>query len=186
MMYGRVNHTATLLASGKVLVVGGDGLAGTPAELYDPVTGAWATTGSPVTRTRHSATILGSGQVLVAGGGEVTTGTVATAELYDPATETWTPTGSLLLARNGQGAVRLPSGQVLVAGGYSTWRSVSDSYVPDAELYDPNTGTWTATASMATGRACMPLTLLKSGAVLVAGGANYPIGSLSSAELYWP
>ena len=52
------NHTATLLTSGKVLVVGGyNGVWMSSAELYDPATGAWTSTGSLRTaRESHTAT----------------------------------------------------------------------------------------------------------------------------------
>jgi hypothetical protein len=49
MNTGRWSHTATLLADGKVLVVGGTTLYGgvlASAELYDPATGTWTVTGS--------------------------------------------------------------------------------------------------------------------------------------------
>ncbi len=54
-----------------------------------------------------------------------------------------------------------------------------------AELYDPATGTWTATGSLGTARDRHTATLLPSGKVLVAGGDN-GAGVLSSAELYDP
>ena len=51
-------------------------------------------------------------------------------------------------ARSGHTATLLPSGQILVAGG-------SGPYAPHdtAELYDPATGRWTATGSLARPRA---------------------------------
>jgi N-acetylneuraminic acid mutarotase len=67
----RAGHTATLLPSGKVLVVGGnDGYgAVTSAELYDPSAGTWSATGSLAEpRDGHTATLLPSGKVLVVGG----------------------------------------------------------------------------------------------------------------------
>ena len=68
---GRVFHTATALANGKVLVVGGIGpnpyfSTGT-AELYDPATGQWSATGSMSTpRNSHVGVRLTNGKVLVA------------------------------------------------------------------------------------------------------------------------
>ena len=52
-----------------------------------------------------------------------------------------------------------------------------------AELYDPATGSWSSTGSLATARFYHTATLLLSGNVLVAGGVNTS-GALSSAELY--
>ena len=54
-----------------------------------------------------------------------------------------------------------------------------------AELYDPATGTWTVTGSLATARAEHTATLLPNGKVLVAGGEDSS-GALASAELYDP
>ena len=66
MLEARTNHTATLLNSGEVLVTGGDDIAvgfvflgaKATAEIYDPVTGSFFSTGSMTTkRTVHSATV---------------------------------------------------------------------------------------------------------------------------------
>ncbi len=55
-----------------------------------------------------------------------------------------------------------------------------------AELYDPATGVWTATGSMATPRFNHTATLLPNGQVLVAGGFEFGVGTLAGAELYDP
>jgi hypothetical protein len=56
-----------------------------------------------------------------------------------------------------------------------------------AELYDPKTGTFSPTGSMATARHLYTATLLLDGRVLVAGGSNgNDAGDLASAELYDP
>ena len=82
----RSGHTATLLSSGKVLVVGSGADSGelTSCEQYDSVTQTWARTGPlNVARISHTATLLPNGKVLVAGGGNLS-GIFGSAELFDP------------------------------------------------------------------------------------------------------
>src|SRR5215468_10815367 len=58
--------------------------------------GTWTFTGSLSTgRFLHTATLLPSGLVLVVGGNDASFHPTASAELYDPASGTWTATGSL-------------------------------------------------------------------------------------------
>jgi hypothetical protein len=94
MNIAQAGHTATLLGNGKVLAVGGSyGVYPvdhtlSSAELYDPATGAWTTTGSMNTsREFHTTTLLPNGLVLVAGGNNGSGRTftlLASAELYTP------------------------------------------------------------------------------------------------------
>ncbi len=66
-MAPRSSHTATLLPSGKVLVVGSGVLANT--ELFDPESETWSDAGCTIQpRDGHTATLLPVGAVLVAGG----------------------------------------------------------------------------------------------------------------------
>ena len=185
--------SATLLSNGSVLAAGGyNGTAAlASAELYNSSTGTWSATGSmAVARYRHTATLLADGKVLVAGG--VNSVTVSSAELFDPSSGTWTTTGSMTTARAEHRAVLLANGKVLVAGGHSvTPGCCYQGFWSSAELYDPSTGTWSATDGMDYIRSGgHSLTVLANGNVLVAGGEAALAGQsccpgyTTTAELY--
>jgi WD40 repeat protein len=186
MHAGHTQGKATLLPDGQVLITGanGGGGAGLPSpELYNPATGTWSVTGQMNTpRTDATATLLPDGQVLAAGGSGGSSNALASAELFNPATGTWSVTGSMHQGRsglNGAGAsaILLPDGEVLIAGG----EDANFNLLSSAELYNPATGTWSVTGSMATGRVGQSATLLNNGQVLMAGGSN-----ATTAELYNP
>jgi len=172
-----------LLSDGRVLVVTGNTSDGpvASAELYDPASGIWTATGRlGFSVLGHTATLLPNGKVLVAGG--VFLVDYSSAELYDPATETWTATGSMTGSRYDHTATLLPNGKVLVAGGFTRPAGSSGHPLATAEIYDPASGTWMTTGSMALARTSHTATLLPNGKVLVAGG-DYMFGSV---ELYDP
>ncbi|MGP8269938.1 MAG: Kelch repeat-containing protein [Terracidiphilus sp.] len=187
MTANRGDHTATLLANGKVLIAGGadqdqNGTGLARAELYDPGTGTFTQTGSMVVgRFLHTATQLQNGKVLIVGGALTSASDpVATAEVYDPATGIFTVTGEMTTARERHTATLLADGRVLIVGG-ATSGGTGDS-TATAEVYDPSTGMFSVTGSMVEARTFHTATLLPSGKVLVAGGGD----ENSTAEVYDP
>ena len=186
---------AVLLASGKVLVAGEHpGRFDPPqAHLYDPATGTWDPTGNSPSLNRHSSKLveLVDGRFLYAGGysGGGSTPAYSTAELYDPVSNRWSATGSLAEARSIYGAVRLVTGPfagtTMVCGGLEN-RTLTA--IATCEIYDSMTGTWSAAASMGTGRGGFTLTTLADGRVLAAGGQQPGVSlpNLQSSEIYDP
>ena len=191
MHAARGEATAILLKNGSVLVAGGvvqkpgvdDQDFYASAELYDPTTGQFTSTGSmSAARADASAVILADGRVLIAGGegcqdGQHCTdvsvdglpphkyGPLASAEIYDPTSGKFTRTGSMTQSGQHLSATLLGDGKVLVAGLGS-----------GADLYDPARGQFTATVKVSD--AGETATLLPSGQVLLTGA------SLTEAHVY--
>lgn len=195
MAVPRETHTATLLTNGQVLITGGlFSATGTlhylsSAELYDPATGQFTSTGSMmITRLMHAATLLDDGRVLITGGFGNTAGNFnpTLAEVYDPAAGTFAATGNMTMSRVNHTATLLDNGKVLIVGG------CNGAVVATAELYDPKAGTFSATAAIFTpyGPIWHTATLLKHGHVLVTGGyvaaSTQGIEMTAAAQLYDP
>ena len=149
-------HTATLLPGGRLRVVGGAKSAGTAAaDLFDPASATWTTVASAAAKgyVNHPS-----------------------AEIHDPVAATRTPRGSTAATHTSAGAVLLPDGRLLVAGG-------TQFALPAAELSDPATGAWTAAASRRGIRSSPTFTRLPDGSVMVCGGALDASGV--DCETFW-
>jgi hypothetical protein len=184
----RESCAVTLLGNGKVLILGGTDASSNPlatAELYDPSAGTFATTGSMASqRLGPTATLLGTGKVLVTGGTDAAGNLVAIAELYDPLAGTFAATGSMVTARIDHTATLLNDGTVLLTGG-DTLSSNTFTGLASAELFNPTSGTFSATGSMGTDRQYHTATLLNDGRVLVIGGfSDQTFAYIATAELY--
>ncbi|MGR6964610.1 Kelch repeat-containing protein [Geodermatophilus sp. URMC 61] len=77
----------------------------------------------------------------------------------------FTPTGSMSVSRSLRSAARLADGRVLVAGG----RDPQDTVLRTAELYAPQSGTWSPAGSLVQGHDRAVLVAVPGGAVLVGG-----------------
>ncbi len=175
-------HTATLLDSGKLLVVAGREAANAlpSAELFDPSSGSWSAAGNlAAARYHHTAAPLPGGKVLIAGGQSNDTTFIASAELFDPVANSWSPAGSMATPRSEHTATLLENGKVLVAGGYNTAK-----FLETAELYDPASNSWSPAAPMAAPHSGHAATRLPGGQVLVVGG--FGTTSQATAERYDP
>jgi hypothetical protein len=178
MHHARVSHTATLLQDGRVLIAGGRGEDLTAsAELYDPKTGRFTETGRLNTgRYKHTAGLLPDGRVLIAGGSDERDwrGNYDSAEIYDPRSGKFTVTSPLNDRRFKlpDEAVRLDSGQLLIAGGSR-----------EVEVYDPAAGKFVvAGGQLSDNWHFMSATRLKDGRVLLAGG--YPQNDRATSETW--
>jgi hypothetical protein len=178
-----VTTIAVTSAQSSIAVSGTDSFSATAKDqngnVMSGVTFAWASSASNVAEIdAASGAVIG----LLPGMTQVTAS--ANGVTSNAASLTVTPgflaTGSMSLARSDATATLLNNGMVLIAGGVA-----AGSYMSEAELYNPASGTFTVTGSMTAARELQSAILLNNGTVLIAGGYNSS-GFLSSAELYNP
>jgi hypothetical protein len=207
----RACQTATLLKDGRVLIAGGVDNNGplASAELFNPANGSFSSAGPMGTaRVYHTATLLTDGRVLVAGGADALSADllntffnpISSGELFEPATGLFSATKSdMTVARFAHTGTLLSTGKVLIAGGSTNGNIAGEFALATAELFDPATGTFTATGSMSGTRTYHTATPLNDGTVLLAGGDPYnllnlvpgifigsPPSPLNAAELFDP
>lgn len=202
------NHSAVLLRSGKVVLYGGrpweetQGRYGpTSPEVFDPVTrrstvGTFRPFSSGVGATMS---LLPDGRLLVVGGccaqlsmpnidgsrDEELTADVAA--IYDPTTDTWMPTRPMIVPRAWHSATTLDDGRILIAGGRSihpgTYAAAirTESRVEITEIFDPETGVWSAAGRLLTPRDGHIAAAVPDGAIVAGGtglGSNSILGTV--------
>ncbi|MGZ3721953.1 MAG: kelch repeat-containing protein, partial [Bdellovibrionales bacterium] len=119
----RAWHTATKLADGRVVMIGGfAGSRGVRAmEVFDPSVKRFLPLGNlQQARGGHTITELPDGKFLIAGGFKDNASAVSTAEILDSNTLTTRNTkGDMNFARGMHMAQKLPNGEIIFAGGMS-------------------------------------------------------------------
>lgn len=115
--------------------------------------------------------------------GTLCAGLLWTGYAFGQSPNTFSFTGSMSQGRDTATATLLNNGMVLITGGFGS--GAEGSPLSSAALYNPATGTFTATGSMAAATAWHTATLLNNGNVLIVGGYGNS-GALSTAELYNP
>lgn len=185
MATARESHTATLLNDGRVLITGGhrDRRSAitiySSAELYNPSTGVFVSTGNmSVRRHKHDAVLLSDGTVLIIGGSDERDreGAYESAEVYEPGTGRFTPTVSMNVKRYKlrSTTILLPNGHALVIGG----SNIAERYDPAVKVFVKVDG------SMGSDRLFSAATLLPDGRVLITGGYDQAMVADSNAWLY--
>lgn len=173
-----------LLANGRIAWTN---LART--QLFNPATNTWAA--SALTnfggRGESGSSILlpGSSKVLIFGGPNGSGGGTATSEIADfsAPTPTWHAAGAMNSGRLWTNGVLLPNGKVLAVGGGAGGAYTNP--IKQAEMFDPQTETWTPMASQQAPRVYhSTAVLLPDGRVLSAGHDNG--AQQTTAEIYSP
>ena len=191
---------------GKILIAGGSDTgddALTSAELFDPAALTFTATGRMnFARAGATASTLSGGRILIAGGLDTNGNSLDTAEIYDPVAGTFALTTTAFPAtgtnmadsRAFHTATRLNDGTILLAGGEDDTNGGSaHQQLKTAEIYDPSTGSFTATIhNMTAGRDLATATLIAAsgtaldGQVLIAGGKDVDFTTLNTAEIFNP
>lgn len=184
----RMAHTATLLADGRVLLVGSFSTGGAYwlAEIFDPATETFTPLGAPLGRQRglHGAQRLADGSVLIYGGEDFepaggTTTIVPAVLRFDPASATLAPAPDLAAARSAAASLRLADDRILLFGGFDS----TEAPAAGAEAYHRSRGSQ-ALAPLPPARAWHSATRLADGRVLIVGGEDAAGNLVEQALLY--
>ncbi|CAF0959775.1 unnamed protein product [Adineta steineri] len=147
MINVRVYFTATYLPSMNVVVAIGGGYFGSVVEMFTVSTLQWTQSSNTIAPYALSpkGTLLPNGQFLLAGDGYSNGGTY----LFNPATKLFTFAANTIQLRNEASVTLLPSGSVLLTGGFNT---TTGQPIRSAEVYDYQLNMWRSVADMNTTR----------------------------------
>ena len=190
MRVARSSFAGAALSDGRILVMGGWSAGSYPqrtveasAEIYDPASGRFTSTGSMTARRyKMGAVRLENGRVLVVGGSDNREwqGLLNSTEIYDPASGKFSRGADMSFHRFKlpDGVVALGSGRVLISGGAER-----------AEIYDPAANAFSRAGGAALdGFYFSTATKLANNQVLIVGGygADPGAGAVQHAWLFRP
>jgi N-acetylneuraminic acid mutarotase len=149
---GRYTHTAVWTGT-EMIIWGGSGsnnLYLNTGGRYNPNTDSWtntSTTNAPVARESHTAVWTGS-KMIVWGGIDQSFTFLNTGGTYDPSTDSWISTSitNAPVARYGHTAIWTGSEMIVCAGSYYDGNNIAH-YLNTGGRYNPDTDSWTPTAS---------------------------------------
>ncbi|KAK7898505.1 hypothetical protein WMY93_019358 [Mugilogobius chulae] len=168
-----------------LLTVGGGPLSPSApsAGRYDPRFNTWLHLASMRQRRTHFSLAASGGRLFAIGGRNVE-GLLATTESYLPSTNTWQMRSPMEVPRCCHSSSTLPSGDILVTGGY-----INCAYSRSVACYKVETDTWVERAPMETPRGWHCSATL-GGKVYVVGGSQLGPGGervdVLSVEVYSP
>src|SRR6185436_15977732 len=156
----RASHFTVTLNDGRVVVVGGyNGATVTAVDLFDPATMAFTPRAPlPVTFDVAAAALLADGTVLATAGRPY-------AWVYQPTSGTWSSVSDGGSVRAVSTATLLPTGRVLLAGG---WSGVA--LLPSSDFYAGWSGRPVPAPPLPVGHRYGTLTVMPDGSPLLVGG----------------
>jgi len=184
----RRGHTATRLADGRVMILGGSWER--RAEMIDTVRGVkeWGPS-LHVPREDHRTTRLADGRLLLTGGTDMDGRSIAVAEIYDPKTRRFRRLEApMIRKREDHTATLLPDGRVLIVGGEDNagGKDRKDLVLDDVEIFETKTETFVKLDPLRVPRDEHHASALPDGSVLVTGGAGNDERARDSAEIILP
>jgi hypothetical protein len=181
-----------LLPDGRVFQAGAE----VTSHTFDPATQTWtadvAAMAYPNERTYGSSVLLPlrpsegyRARIMIMGGDNPATDSAEIIDFSQPA-PAWRALPSMSAARIQMNAVLLPTGKVLALGGSAQNNTASTASL-GADLFDPDTETWTRAGTMARPRMYHSVALLMPDATVWVAGSNPQQGTWDNTlEAYRP
>jgi galactose oxidase-like protein/glyoxal oxidase-like protein/PKD domain-containing protein/Big-like domain-containing protein len=181
-----------LLPNGRLFMSG----ASVSSHIFNPATNSWQTNVARINyareRTYGSSVLLPLSaadgyrpRVMIMGGDNPAT---ATTEIIDlsQATPRWRTTAPMSVPRIQMNAVILPTGKILALGGSAQNNTVSTASL-NADLFDPETETWSSAGRAAVARMYHSVALLLPDGTVWTAGSNPQQGTYENRmEIYRP